>query len=612
MPQKDDKQLGGDQQRARKAAQEAVKWKSRFDKAEKDQRDLFKTVAKYYDVLYAVMSTDNIAPWRSKVYIPILASKAWDLIARFSDIEPVFNIKIRNEIEEDEQTGELNYTREANEASEKIQQLMQDEYEESTGEPMNVRLFDTLLDAVVAGSGFAKTPWVQSREKTYVRKFGEDGMTIDDENVIVKTVDTGHNDFQPINFFNMFMPKTARSFYKSPWHIVREYTTYQEAKNTGMYDESQLKKLRKDARQSDTFQSYNRSRNQFTKTGTDHDDTVDDIILYECYENGEIVTYGEGKDSDSPWVEVGRLGKGSYWHGRVPIVPFHIRRKSFSAWGESLFENNARLQSAVNDLFNHYLDNWNLSTDQMLIYEDGSLVGDFIVEPGGEIRYKQGFAAPEQFKFSDPNPNQLSQVLEVIEKGIEQATVPQYLSGVPDSNLDKTAGTATGINKITEAATEKVGFMRNNIKQSMKLVGQNWLSNLQQYMDLPRELAVVKKGIRKPVIVTPGDLQRELTLDIDDDSMRPTTKSEKREATQQFAADLLTFQKAAIEQSSITGDTSDIPIYNFTELIEDSANALSIKDFNKYIKPNMSAGTISDAEAAVEQDAAASDGGGVI
>ena len=101
--------------------------------------------------------------------------------------------------------------------------------------------------------------------------------------------------------------------------------------------------------------------------------------IYECYErtpNGtKCLTFGIGK-SNKAWVEI-EEPKVKYWHNHFPVQPFYCRRKSYSPWGESLFENNSSLQYATNDLFNHYLDNWNLSIDSMIMYEDGTLTSGF-------------------------------------------------------------------------------------------------------------------------------------------------------------------------------------------------------------------------------------------
>jgi hypothetical protein len=564
---------------------DAEMWKQRFEYCEENQTKLFKRAQKYYDIMYAIMNTDNIAPWRSKVYVPILASKAWDLISRFSDIVPYFTVTVKNESEIDEETGQLSYANDAMERAEGIELALQDDYENTGIEPMQLKVFDTLLDAVVPGSGFAKTPWKYEENVSYGRKVDPTtGMIKDNGKVIKKTVRGGRNDFVPINFFNMFMPG-KKKFFEQPYWIVREQTTIEDARTNPLISKGQLRKLLVNNGANTTFMQYNQSRDRLTmSTSITEDPSLKNINLYECYlPNGSVKIYGEGK-SENGWVEVGK-NTAEYWFDRPCIVPFYIRKKSFSPWGESLFENNARLQSAVNDLFNHYLDNWNLSIDQMLIYQDGTLVNDYVVRPGGEIVYT-GSQAPTQFKFADPNPNQLSTVLGVIQQGIEAATVPQYLSGVPDSNLDKTGGTATGIKSITEAATEKVGFMRNNIKWSMKIVGKNWLSNLQQFEDRPREVRAMKDGIKRPVLVMPGDYQGELDLDIDDDSMTPTSQQQKLTNIQGYMAGLTQIQQLGIAQAQIFQTPKDIPRFNTNGLIDEYSKAYGYKDYSKYLLPN--------------------------
>jgi hypothetical protein len=217
----------------------------------------------------------------------------------------------------------------------------------------------------------------------------------------------------------------------------------------------------------------------------------------------------------------------------------------------------------------------------MLMYEDGSLTNDFVIEPGGEITFTG--EPPKQFKFPEPNPQQLSLVMGVLEKGIENATFSQYASGVPNSAADKTQGTAYGVRTITEAATTKIGFFRDNFKQSMRVVGQIWLSNLQQFSDEPSEIRRVMNGKEVPDVVMPSDYQGEMDLDIDDDSMTPLTKSEKRETNNEFLNSILMFQKAAIQQAQIFKQIPDIPRLNFHEILEDTAELYSKKDFNRYI-----------------------------
>lgn len=557
-------------------------WQQRFENRKQKLTQMFEDAQKYYDIMYAVQNTKKISPWKSKVYVPVLASKAWDLISKMSDVVPLFNVTIKNELEMNDETGSFELPEASLERQQRIEAKLHYDYKCGDDEPMKLRVFDPLVDAVVAGTGYAYAPWVFEEKKSYAREFDVAG-TMDNENTIVKTQQTGHNGFDPVNFYNVF-PADGPTFWKIPYLIIRgekplvdmDPNIYQNLDKVDTTFKSEDKDL------------YNISRNRLVnEQEIERDESVDMVTYYECYERTadgiELTTYAEGRDDgaeNSPWVCI-RPTSIPYWHNMFPIVPFYCRRKSYSPFGESLFENNRTLQSATNDLFNHYLDNWNLSIESMIMYEDGSLTNDFIIEPGGEITFTG--EAPKQFKFPEPNPQQLSVVMGVLEKGVENATFSQYASGVPNSTQDKTQGTAYGVKTITEAATTKIGFFRDNFKQSMRVVGQIWLSNLQQFADEPSEIRRRQNGREVPDIVMPSDYQGEMELDIDDDSMTPLTKQEKREMHQQMIEDTLMLQKAALTQMEVFKQPSDVPRLNFHEILEDEAELFAKKDFDRYL-----------------------------
>lgn len=575
----------------KKQEKKASVWKQRFENRQQKLQKMHEDAQKYYDIMYAVQNTTKISPWKSKVYVPVLASKAWDLISRMSDVIPLFNVNIKNELTEDteeDENGEevvkgMKLADGVLERQQRIEAKLHHDYKCGDEEPMKLRVFDPLVDAVVAGTGFAYAPWTFEEKTSRARQFDEDG-NMDNENVVVKKTQTGHNGFEPINFYNVF-PADGPSFFKVPYLIVRGekplvdmdeniYTNLDKVNTSFKADDATL---------------LNQSRNRVVnEEEIEKDESVDMVTYYECYERTprgiELTTYAEGEAADGTedanWVEI-RPTSIPYWHNFYPVVPFYCRRKSFSPFGESLFENNRTLQSATNDLFNHYLDNWNLSIESMLMYEDGTLTNDFIIEPGGEITFTG--EAPKQFKFPEPNPQQLSLVMGVLEKGIENATFSQYASGVPNSASDKTQGTAYGVRTITEAATTKIGFFRDNFKQSMRVVGQIWLSNLQQFADEPSEIRRVVNGKEVPDVVMPSDYQGELELDIDDDSMTPLSKAEKRDMNNEFVQNILGLQQAAIQQAQIFKTIPDVPRLNFHEVLEDTAELYSKKDFNRYI-----------------------------
>lgn len=590
----------------------AAKWEKRFTRCESNQQPLFKKTSKHYDIMYAVQNTDNVAPWRAKIYVPILASKAWDLIARLSGVLPYFRTKIKDQMEFDTELGRIVIPDEVRQRQNRIDAKLQQDYQSPKGEPMKLRVSDTMLDAVVAGTGFAKAFWCYGEKKNYNRIYSEDGFVADMSKEKVRTIKEGHNDFEPVNFFNVFIGDNATNYHKAKYVIARYFKAIDDLKADPNL--SNIDKLAKSADRS-TFDQYNQARNRVVNENRsdENDETVPTATIFEVYErtaNGIMCgTYGIGKGKNG-WVELEKPYK-KYWHDQFPIQPFYIRRKTYSPWGESLFENNASLQYATNDLFNHYLDNWNLSIDSMLMYEDGALTSDFIIEPGGEITYTG--EKPDAFKFPEPNPAQLSMIKNVIDGAVEQATVPQYLSGVPNSAMDKTAGTAKGITSISEAANEKIGYMRDNFKQSMVTVGKIWLSNLQQFQDRAEEVIQMNKGEEEADIIMPADYDGDIDLTIDDDSLVPMSKDEKRSALAELTSQAMLTQKAAIEQANILGTKDFIPVVNYKEIFDESVMYYALKDPTRFIvKKDELADAMPDPTAAtLGEMAGASNQGGV-
>jgi len=563
------------------AEKRAQIWKQRFDRCEQNQERLFNKVSKYYDIMYAVQSNENVAPWRAKIYVPIMASKAWDLIARLSSVLPYFRTRINDEIIVNE-LGDMEIPKDVRNRQKRLDSKLAYDYQYGQEEPMKLKVFDTMLDAVVAGTGFAKAGWHYGEQTSFSRIYNEDGLVEDMSKEKKRTVKKGNNTFEPINFFNVFIGDNATNYGKAKYVIVRSFKPLDELKaDPRLSNVDQLI----DVPNKGNFDTHNQSRNRLVNESKQeqNDETVPTATIYEVFERTpkgmKCGTFGIGK-ANKVWVEL-EEPKVKYWHNQFPVQPFYCRRKSYSPWGESLFENNSSLQYATNDLFNHYLDNWNLSIDSMIMYEDGTLTSDFIIEPGGEITYTG--EKPEAFKFPEPNPAQLSMVMGVIEKAVENATVPQYVSGVPNSSIDKTAGTAKGISLISEAATEKIGYMRDNFKQSMVMVGKIWLSNLQQFQDRTEEIRTFERGSEKPDIILPQDYSGDIDLTIDDDSLTPMTKEEKRSSLEALTAQALMIQKASIEQANILGTKDYIPIVNYTDILEEAVQYYSVKDPTQFL-----------------------------
>jgi hypothetical protein len=117
----------------------------------------------------------------------------------------------------------------------------------------------------------------------------------------------------------------------------------------------------------------------------------------------------------------------------------------------------------------------------------------------------------------------------------------------------------------------------------MRVVGQIWLSNLQQFADDPEEIRRVSHGQEIPDVVLPSDYQGELEVDIDDDSMNPLSKSEKRDMHDRWVQNITALQQTAMNQAALFKTIPDVPRYNMHEIFEDTTELYGKKDVNRYL-----------------------------
>ena len=567
-------------------------WKERYSIAVKNQEPMFNRFAKWFDLMYATVNEENIALWRSKVFIPVIAGKAWNLIAKFVGLKPGFEVSLRDpepmpdipdELEEDPQMKQEYYKaeneriQELKERAAKMQKKLEYDYDNPRlSEPIRDKMLQSLIDATVTGTGIAKVPWTIKTHKRYERIIGDDG-TVDLTKEKLIESQYGCNDLIPVNIFNVFVAPGSPNLYDAPWIIIKEYKTVEQLEKANVYSNiDQLKDARAEA---DQFAQYKKSRNRLTgdQDPVATDKTLDYVAVYECYEGDTICTYassGSKKGSDMPWVEI-RKQKNPYWHGKYPLVKFVIKQRPYDFWGEGLFEVTERLQSAVNDVFNHYMDNWNLSVDGVWMNEESSNVNDFVIQPGGVITYRG--TAPTPARIPEPNANSVQIVMQNIQKAIEDATVSSYAMGNPNSATDQTQGTATGIMRLQEAAGDIISFMKSNFQQTIRQVGQMWLSNNQQFIDQPMTI----NDRNNPLLIEPADLQGDMELKIDDASMQSVSKEDQKASYLAFIQQTLSLQQASMQQAQAL-QTKPLEL-DFDELFEQMADKFGIKSIDSII-----------------------------
>lgn len=553
-----------DKKRTINPEQEAKIWADRFEIAKTYQLPLFQKWSKWYDDMYAHITNPSMAPWRSKVYMPIIASKVWDLISRFIQYRPGWDVSVRTlPVNTLDKTAFDLYMDEMNKKVEKVKMKLNYDYDSPLMEdPIQDELLGVMLDACVTGQGVGRAPYLTKRTeyKSYVN--GDTGT--DYSKVKTDAATEGYNAFTGVNIFNFFLKPGAKSLQKSPWIIIADQVPLYELERDPKIDKAKLKTLKTGAIQNE-FAQYEASRNRLvtTQDANAADSTVQMAQIYECWDKewNEMIIYGLG---DSGWVELYR-GQNVYWHQKYPLVPFYIRRKPYQFWGESIFENSETLQAAINDVFNHFMDAHNMA-DGMIAIEEGSVVEPYVIEPGGEIRYRGEM--PKQFKFPSPDANNIQMAMNIVNGAIENATISQYASGVPNSSTDATQGTATGVTRMMEAAAEKVGFMRSNFRRSWREVGQMWLSNTQQFMRSDVVYQRKERGDTITEIIRPEDVMGIFGVKVDDGSFEPVSKDQKRVDFMAFKDFVLSLQGASVAQSERTQDPNQALNIDFAELLQ--------------------------------------------
>jgi len=555
-------------------------WQDRYSSAVSNQSKMFKRFSNWYDSLYAVVGVTP-SPWRSKMYVPVLARQTWALVSKFLAIKPGWQVKVN-----DPNIGQNNIEDKAEKAQRKLEYDYENPYMDET---MRDKLFAALLDATVTGTGLVKVCWKVDESERYERLPSKDG-TVDLTKEKKTTKKIAYNDIEPVNIFNVYVSPAATNLYDAPWIIIKEYKSKEELQEAndlaGVEIYKNLDKVQGVNSQQDDTSGYNFSRNRLTNEQNKTDKTVSMLKIFECYESDMLYTYAESGSAknDSSWVLL-RSQKNPYWHGKYPLVKFHVKSKPFQFWGEGLFETTYRLQAGYNDAFNHFMDQWNLSENSMLMMPETGNVNDYVVEPGGVLTYR-GDQAPQQFKHASPDGNMLQSILALMDRSIEGVTISQYAAGLPNSATDKTKGTATGIMHLQEAAGDIVSFMRNNFQQSVTQIGRMWLSNNQQYMQDPITVMYKAKGEKKQATITPQDLQGDMELMIDDKSMDPANQDQKVQQFLAYVNQVQQLQQASVMQAQSTKYATP-PLYvDFAALLESFSQIVGVTNYDKMMLPS--------------------------
>lgn len=569
---------------------EAALWNRRYTLASDHQQKLFTKFAAWYDNANSRYPDDRkVAPWRSKVLFPTLGNKAWQLASKFIGVKPAWSVKaglpaFPEDMPDEEQQAMLEELRRKQDMAQL--KLQRDYDNKDLDESMRMKLLAVMMDAIIPGTGLAKVPWTLKNKVRYERMTDAYGnIDMSQEKKIAET--KGFNDFIPVDIFNVFIAPGSHNLYGANWVIIREYKTLAELEdaneaNGGKFYKN-LDKLKEAKSKADDQAQYRASRNRLmaNQDAIAHDSTVNQLAIYECYDRSKrtIAWYADTGGAKSKWLLL-RSENNAYWHGKYPLVAFYIKKRPHEFWGLGIFQTNERVDAAKNDVFNHYMDNVNLSIDSGIIAEEGSLINDYVVEPGFELTYKAVKNKPEQFKFPEPNPAQLNVINTLLDRAIEDGTISPYAAGTPNSATDTTSGTKGGILALQSQADDILSFGRSNFRDSIVQLGRFWLSNNQQFMDAPETFAKDTGKGEEIATINPTDLQGDLELEVDEDSLEAQSKDKKKQDALAMTSQLLGLQKASVEQAQLAG-TKPL-IIDFMALAEDMASQFGVTSLDRF------------------------------
>ena len=610
------------------------KWQDRLTAAEENQKKPFDKAKESYGIYYAIMSDEEKAKnWRSNTFLPVLPGKVREAKAKLSILEPRFQVtpadswKVKGK--------ELVFDDEALSKAMKVSKKLDREfvnYSADGGLPPRATVDFATTDALVAGWGLALAP-LSTYKKIYKKheslkdEAGEDSAYVDMNKTIKKELLRVKTELVYIDIFKAYISPLAKSWERPFWIMLEREDTYAGLiKKNGTKGEQvyNLPKELKDAKPVERKNDYAGVRDvsfDFQADGSDFkDESVNLFTIFDCYDEDEdeFLTFvlATIPGYDSTWFLARRMAN-PYNHGLIPIIPFHTKRRANSPFGESFLEISKDVQHAINASYNQFDDNAKISGETMAIVDKNSIVDGFDVRPGGTIEYDSlNGEKPEPWVFNSPNPAVLGTQMEILERNLESGTTPQYASGQVNSNMDKTAGTKGGIGMLMEAANDKVSEMYRELKSSLLRYGYISMHNAQQYQnyievidkpDMSRTgQQLAKNKSVSAEFITPSELQESFDLDIDDESLLPMTRSERREMFVQYVQLLIEFQKASGQQVEMAGTPEDLLRLDWADVSKELGSEFGRLNAPAFIKKPLTAKDIKKQkveEATAQQEA---------
>lgn len=540
-----------------------ARWQSFFSDSQSAQTELFNAGKRWYDAFYAVYNK-NAAPWRSKVIEPKIANLTMNFLAKIALANPEPNL-----VPEDKH----DFVRTKDNEDLLMYQLRNPRFKPG----MFFRRFSALCDAAVLGTGFALIPWTNEKIEMKSRRNKDGKVSLEDERIIKKTI--GYNDFIPLSTFRFFAEAGANSLYTTDICYL-DYKTEKQVKSWANMKDGldnvrffNLDKLDENETSDANVEYYEQSRNRLLELQTKKERKRTEIR--KCYDwiDKKFYYFANG----------GKLLIGVednvYWHESFPGVAYYMRPRAHSLWGDGFFERNERLGEANNSFINQFFDQLEFSMNGILVEQEDSEIIYQDIRPGGKMRYR-GLQKPEWERPPQPDISGFGAARNVLHQAIEEGILSGYETGNPNSLTDKTQGTATGIQAIQGAGSDKISFVETTVAECYKNQYQQWFMNNQQFMDDDIAIRVLGEKGWTSRLITPEDIVMQGSCDIEID-----TESMRYQSTEQQAQLTLAYVDRQVALAKFAKESGQLLNINIYELSKKIADALKQSDFDRIITP---------------------------
>lgn len=544
-----------------------------FAQDDKSHSEWVRKVEGWYKAFHAILEVrSKAAGWTSRQHPPYVHQIIQTLEAALADPDPTWSVRPRPRVADPAEIAQLKAGAKANE-------LLLDQ--QADCDHLGEKQVVFAKQVLISGLGVYKTFWNYAehvkREQAVVHAEVLDGHDnligyqpkLD---VISRTaVKADDNTAEVVDVRDFIWHEAAISIEKAKRVTHRVLMTMEELRSMerlGLY--KNVDKLTETDNTAPDF--TNREQDLFQANRAE--DMVEVLEQWRRTDDGIKVTSVGNRSV------VLRDAENPFWHDQFPFVICQAIPDLFRIPGISVVDLIKDLQEVAWTLMNQRLDNTELLNNAIvLIREDADDYGQFEWAPGAQWIVQD----PQQVSLLPINPGPAELSLQAEDR------IKQDLQNIPGSSpsllgqVDQTGTTATEVSLTASLGQRRISAMKQQFKFCHSRVGEQWMSNNQQFVREERLVSVIGAGGAQDFeSIRPEMIQGDYYIDLeamDESLVRQQRKAEAQGTFQVAMAAAPVF--AALSQ----GPSAPTPMLNVKAFMDDVLEAAGISDKERYYLP---------------------------